>query len=53
MGRWHSARADEAGEAAWVSGCYTVIWREDSGRWRMRYDSWTAPNDASWACRPR
>lgn len=53
MGRWHSARRNEAGEAPWTSGCYTVIWRNDDGHWRMRYDAWTAPNDASWACRPR
>jgi ketosteroid isomerase-like protein len=54
MGRWHTARANEAGEAPWVSGCYTVIWRrEGDGHWRMRYDSWTAPNDHDWACRPR
>ena len=53
MGRWHSARADAAGDAQWLSGCYTVIWRKDGVGWRMRYDSWTAPNDASWACRPR
>jgi ketosteroid isomerase-like protein len=53
MGRWHSARLDDSGAATWVSGCYTVIWREDGGHWRMRYDSWTAPNDESWACRPR
>lgn len=53
MGRWHSARRNEAGEAPWTSGCYTVIWRNDNGRWRMRYDSWTAANDNSWACRPR
>lgn len=53
MGRWHSARENDAGEAPWASGCYTVIWRSDGGRWRMKYDAWTAANDASWACRPR
>jgi ketosteroid isomerase-like protein len=53
MGRWHSARANEAGEAPWISGCYTVIWRNQGGRWRMRYDSWTAANENDWACRPR
>jgi ketosteroid isomerase-like protein len=53
MGRWHSARENEAGEAPWSSGCYTVIWRNDAGRWRMKYDGWTAANDNSWACRPR
>lgn len=53
MGRWHAARQNDAGEAPWTSGCYTVIWRNDDGRWRMRYDGWTGVNDASWACRPR
>lgn len=53
MGRWHSARTNDAGESPWISGCYTVIWRNDEGRWRIRYDAWTAANDASWACRPR
>jgi ketosteroid isomerase-like protein len=53
MGRWHTARTNEAGEAPWVSGCYTVIWRKDGVGWRMRYDSWTAPNAHDWACRPR
>lgn len=52
MGRWHSSvRTD--GEAPWVSGCYTVVWRESATGWHMKYDGWTAPNDASWACRPR
>jgi len=53
MGRWHSARRNDAGEAPWVSGCYTVIWRRDAGVWRMKYDAWTNANEASWACRPR
>lgn len=53
MGRWHSARTNGAGQSPWQSGCYTVIWRNEAGRWRMQYDAWTAPNDASWACRPR
>lgn len=53
MGRWHAARRNDAGEAPWTSGCYTVIWRNDGGTWRMRYDGWTGVNDASWACRPR
>lgn len=52
MGRWHSAREVE-GQAPWLTGCYTVIWRREAGGWRMAYDSWTAANDASWACRPR
>lgn len=52
MGRWHSSRTVE-GQSPWLSGCYTVIWRRTNGRWRMAYDSWTAANDASWACRPR
>lgn len=54
MGRWHTAGRGDDGAAPWVSGCYTVIWRSDDvAGWRMLYDSWTAPNDASWACRPR
>jgi ketosteroid isomerase-like protein len=52
MGRWHSSRNVD-GEAAWASGCYTVVWRREGDAWRMEYDGWTAPNDASWACRPR
>ena len=52
MGRWHSSRTVE-GQSPWLSGCYTVIWRREGRRWRMSYDSWTAANDASWACRPR
>lgn len=52
MGRWHSRRTVE-GQSPWLSGCYTVIWRRSGGVWRMAYDSWTAANDASWACRPR
>lgn len=52
MGRWHSSiRTD--GESPWLSGCYSVVWRQDAGQWRMKYDGWTAPNEASWACRPR
>ena len=52
MGRWHTSRVVD-GQSVRASGCYTVIWRNDNGHWRMRYDAWTAPNDASWACRPR
>ena len=52
MGRWHSSRTVE-GQSPWLSGCYTVIWRREGRAWRMAYDSWTAANDASWACRPR
>lgn len=52
MGRWHSSRVDD-GQSPWRSGCYTVIWRRDDGRWRMEYDAWTGVNENSWACRPR
>ena len=53
MGRWHTVRSDDSGTfVSELSGCYTVIWRNDEGRWRMRYDSWTEPNDNEWACRP-
>jgi ketosteroid isomerase-like protein len=53
MGRWHSSRVVN-GESPWLSGCYTVVWRRGEDQvWRMEYDSWTAPNDASWACSPR
>jgi len=52
MGRWHSSRTVE-GQSPWLSGCYTVIWRRELRAWRMAYDSWTAANDASFACRPR
>ncbi len=52
MGRWHSSRTVE-GQSPWLTGCYTVIWRREGRIWRMAYDSWTAANDASWACRPR
>jgi ketosteroid isomerase-like protein len=52
MGRWHSSVMTD-GQAPWSTGCYSVVWREDVGQWRMKYDAWTAPNDASWACRPR
>ncbi|HRP11943.1 MAG TPA: DUF4440 domain-containing protein [Terricaulis sp.] len=52
MGRWHSSRTVQ-GQSPWLSGCYTVIWRREGRHWRMAYDSWTAANDASFACRPR
>lgn len=53
MGRWHSSRKDGDAVSA-SSGCYTVIWeRTASLEWKMRFDAWGSPNDASWACRPR
>ncbi len=53
LGRWHTG-VIRNGALVRETGCYTLIWREtDEGRWRIGYDAWSAPNPASWACRPR
>lgn len=54
MGRWHDRPAVAGNsEPPWVSGCYTVIWQRGAdGGWRMSYDGWTNPMEATTACRP-
>jgi ketosteroid isomerase-like protein len=54
MGRWHDRPlVADTSEPPWVSGCYTVIWQRGvDGRWRMSYDGWTNPMEATTACRP-
>ncbi len=54
IGRWHSQGRRDGVAGEWSSGCYTVIWqRGGDGRWRLRYDGWTNPITADWACVPR